>query len=181
MTIPFVCKCHSVKPSAIQLTSVTGCWYLHCLPREGVLFWYEFCKHMCCQVFVLEEAGKCESASCTASRGSEVKVVSALPGSLLWAGLTWAFTAVHVKVKNHALLSWGGGVGAGMLWEGRREEQSWEAEPREARGLAHLLPLPGGQGATTAGFDLALQQQLHLPAGLAQAEQAVWLRSVCCW
>jgi len=87
-------------------------------------------------------------------------------------------------MQNHVLLSQGGVVGAGMLqlWEGkvRRAELGRRAKGGH-RGLADLLlSLPGGQGATAACFDLSLQQQLGLPVGPAQAEQAAWPRSLCC-
>ena len=54
---------------------------------------------------MFEEADEGESVPCTASRGSEVMMVSALLGSLLWAGLTQAFMAAHAK-SHFALPGW---------------------------------------------------------------------------
>lgn len=174
----------AVKPSARELTSVSGCLYHPYLPREGGWVWYDFCELVCCQPVLFEEAEEGGIApSCTASCGGEVMKISALPGSVLQAGLTQAFTSQQCT-KTHTLLFRGGGVGAGMLqlWEGKARRPELGSRPEAGRrGLACLLlPLPGGQRATAAGFDLTLQQQLRLPMGLAQTEQAVWPLSLRC-
>lgn len=69
---------------------------------------------------MFEKAGEGESAPCATSRGGEVTMAAASPGSLLRAGLTQACT------QNRMLLSQGGGVGAGMLW--LREEKARRAD-----------------------------------------------------
>ena len=89
----------------VSFISVMGCLCLHCLPRDRVLFWYDFCKYMCCQVFVSKEVGEGESTPCTTSRGSEVVLVSALPRNSLQAELIQAFAAAHAKSRV-ALPGW---------------------------------------------------------------------------
>lgn len=158
--------------------SVTGCLYLCWLPGERVLFWYIF-------------ANTCAARYLCSRRQVKVKVHLALPAmavrlwrSLLSQGVCCGQGWLKPSWQCTSVLSQGGGIGAGMLQlqEGKTRRTKLGSRAKGGyRGLACLLlPLPGRQGATAAGFDLGLWQELRLPAGLAQAEQAAWPRSLCC-
>lgn len=117
----------AVKPSATELTSVSGCLCHPYLPRAGGWVRYDFWELTCCQLFPFEEAGDGGIAPCTASPGGEVAKVSALPGSVLQAGLTRAFTAARCPFGVVALE-----LGCSSCGKGRQGDQSCEAEPRQA-------------------------------------------------
>lgn len=142
----------AVKPSATELTFVSGCSCHPYLPRAGGWVRYDFWELTCCQLFPFEEAGDGGIAPCTASPGGEVVKVSALPGSVLQAGLTRAFTAVH-KTPCVALSGW-------WRW-------SWDA-PAVGREDKEIRVGKQSQGR--------LQR-----AGLSPPASARWAESNCCW
>lgn len=104
-----------------------------------------------------EEAG--ESAPCPASHSGEVMVVSFLPGSLLWAGLTQTLLAAHAKFCV-SLLEWRcqSWLAPGMGKEGKegRVGKQMQGRPQRA-GVSPQGEVSGEQGSIA---DLTPWQQL---------------------
>lgn len=128
---PLFCKCHLVKPWATWLTSITGCLYPPCLPREGVFFQYDLYKCVCRQVFVSEEAG-----------GGENAPLPCQPcwwgyGSLCFPGDTAVGRAAsNLLGTTCKILCFSSGAALSELscsrcGKGRQGGKSWKADPRE--------------------------------------------------